>query len=229
MDDLDLVVTLDSDGEDRPVDIPRLLAPVLANPGNRLTLALAWRTKRHEPAKFLLLYFLYKLLFRVLTGISIRSGNFAAYRGAFARQVLVHPHFDLCYSATLVSLAIPTTKVPCERGERYAGRSQMTYSRLMMHGFRMLMPFVDRVAVRSLVAFSTLFGLGVVASFAVIGIRIFSDAAIPGWATSTLIGILTLSLLALANFVLLFVVFTQSRGVSLSSIEQLTSEPRRLS
>jgi len=229
MNDLDIVITLDSDGEDRPEDVPRLIAAVARTPTRQAPLALALRTKRQESTSFRILYLFYRILFRALTGTAIHSGNFAAYRGWFARHVLVHPHFDLCYSSTLVSLGIPVEYVRCERGKRYAGRSHMTNSKLLMHGFRMLMPFVEQIAVRALIAFSALFATGVVLSVVVIAIRLFTDAAIPGWATSTLIGIMTLSFLALANFVLLFVSFAQSRSVSLVNIERAAQNIEPLS
>jgi len=155
--DLDVVVTLDADGEDRPEDIPRLIAPLVAAPNNLAGLVLALRTKRHEPATFRVLYFFYRILFRSLTGVKMRSGNYAAYRGWLTRQVLTHPHFDLCYSSTLISLDIPVEYVPCARGSRYAGRPHMTYSKLLMHGLRMLMPFVEQITIRALIGFSALF------------------------------------------------------------------------
>jgi hypothetical protein len=78
----------------------------------------------------------------------------------------------------------------------------------------MLMPFVDRIAARALAFFVALFLLGALASAVIVGIRIFTDAAIPGWTTYTVLSLGTLSLLALGNFVVLFAVFSQSRLVS---------------
>src|SRR5258708_3708034 len=48
----DLVVTMDSDGEDQPEDVPRLLAPLLAAPEQRGLIALARRTRRKESLGF---------------------------------------------------------------------------------------------------------------------------------------------------------------------------------
>jgi len=219
LEDTDLVVTMDADGEDRPEDLPRLLAPLIESPQERRVLCVALRTKRRESVKFKVLYFFFRAMFRALTGSTVRSGNYAAYRGWLARRMLRHPYFDLCYSSSLVSLDIPVTSVPCPRGERYAGRSRMNAFRLFMHGLRMLMPFTDRIAVRALVAFSAVFGAGLAVSVAVVVIRVFTKAAIPGWATATLIGTLLISLVALSNFVVLFVVFSHSRGISLVGLE----------
>lgn len=225
--DSDMVITLDSDGEDRPEDLPLLIAPLLEDPADTRRVALARRTRRREGLAFKGLYLSFKMLFRLLTGLSVRTGNYAAYRGWLARHILFHPYFDLCYSSTLVSLNLPATFVPCERGTRYAGRSRMTYQRLFTHGLRMLMPFTDRIAIRALLAFSLTFAAGIIVSLSVLAVRLFTAAAIPGWATSTLLLVLILSFIALGNFVVLFAVFSQSRGISLANLEQRTVEQPR--
>jgi hypothetical protein len=226
----DLVVTMDADGEDRPEDLPRLLAPLITGPNERGILCVARRTKRSESLRFRILYIFFRTMFHTLTGTTVRSGNYAAYRGWLAQRMLSHPYFDLCYSSTLVSLDMAVTPVPCPRGDRYAGRSRMNLLRLFMHGIRMLMPFTDRIAVRALTAFSAMFGLGIILSLAVICIRLFTSAAIPGWATATLLGLLILSFVALGNFVVLFAVFSHSRGISLANLEEWNDEqPRKTS
>ncbi len=220
IDDADFVVTMDADGEDRPEDLPRLLEPLLDTPGDRKLLCVARRTKRSESVRFRVMYFFFRILFRTLTGVTVRSGNYAAYRGWLCRRMLRHPYFDLCYSSTLVSLDIPVTLVPCPRGTRYAGLSRMNLFRLFMHGVRMLAPFTDRIAIRAMTAFTAVFGIGILASLAVLGTKVFTSASIPGWTTTMLLGILVLSLNAVGTAVVLFAVFSHSRGISLSGLEE---------
>jgi glycosyltransferase involved in cell wall biosynthesis len=222
----DVIITMDADGEDRPEDLPRMIGMLVSKPDERGMLCVARRTKRSESLRFRILYFFFRAMFHTLTGTVVRSGNFAAYRGWLARRMLTHPYFDLCYSSTLVSLDMTVTTVPCARGTRYAGRSHMNMLRLFMHGVRMLMPFMDRIAVRALTAFSAMFGLGIIASLVVVGIRLFTNDSIPGWATATLVGLLILSFVALGNFVVLFAVFSHSRGLSLANLEEWNFEQR---
>lgn len=217
--DDDIVVTLDADGEDRPEDLPRLLAPLLDAKGPQ-RLALARRTRRRTSLRFKMMYLVFRVLFRLLTGTSVRTGNYAAYRGSLAKRMLLHPHFDLCYSSSLLTLNQDIEFVPCERGERYSGRSKMGFTRLFLHGLRMMMPFADRVAMRALILFTATFSLGVLLSLTVVAVRAFSDLAIPGWATSAIVGTLLLSFIALGNFITLFAVFSQSMGISLSGIDR---------
>jgi polyisoprenyl-phosphate glycosyltransferase len=222
--DSDIVVTMDSDGEDRPEDLTRLVQPLVAAPDARGKLCIARRTKRNESIRFRVLYLFFRAMFKALTGTTVRSGNYAAYRGWLARRMLSHPYFDLCYSSTLVGLDMATTPVPCPRGQRYEGQSHMNMLRLFMHGVRMMMPFIDRIASRALTAFSAMFALGITLSFVVVGIRLFTNLVIPGWATFTLLGLLILSFVALGNFVVLFAVFSHSRGLSLANLEHWDSD-----
>jgi hypothetical protein len=217
--DDDIVVTLDADGEDRPEDLPRLLGP-LADASESGRVVVARRTRRRTSLSFKAMYLVFRVLFRMLTGTSVRSGNYAAYHGWLAKRMLLHPHFDLCYSSSLLTLNREIEFVPCERGERYAGRSKMGFSRLFLHGLRMMMPFADRIAMRALILFTVTFTLGVLLSLGVLGVRLLTDAAIPGWATLTILAMLLLSFVALGNFITLFTVFSQSMGISLSDIDR---------
>jgi polyisoprenyl-phosphate glycosyltransferase len=223
-DDDDAVVTMDADGEDRPEDLPRLLAALDSTDGPERHVVLALRTKRHEPPAFKVLYRGFKLLFRALTGATVRTGNYAVLPGSVAKRVLLHPTFDLAYSSAILALDLPITYVACERGRRYQGESKMTYGKLAMHGLRMLMPFTDRIAIRALAAF-VLFGLlGVVLAVVVVCLKIFTTSSIPGWTSYLAVSALIVSLVALGNFVSLFVLFSQTRAVSLASIEDLTDD-----
>lgn len=220
--DEDAVVTLDADGEDRPEDLPRLLAKLREEPVGERRVVLALRTKRRESLAFKLFYRLFRVLFRSLTGATVRSGNFAAMPGSIAKRALLHPTFDLSYSSAILALDLPVSYVPCERGERYEGRSKMTYGRLAMHGLRMLMPFTDRIAIRALATFVFFGVLGAVLAAVVVGLKLFTDSSIPGWTSYIALGALIVSLVALGNFVSLFVLFSQTRAVSLANIEELT-------
>ena len=225
-DDEDLVVTMDSDGEDAPEDVPRLLEE-LVDAGSDRTVVLALRTGREESLRFKLFYACFKALFRTLTGTYVRSGNFIAYRGWVARRVLAHPAFDLCYSTTFVSLRLARRHVHCRRAVRYAGRSRMGFSKLVTHGISMLMPFVDRIAIRALLLFGSIVGLCAILGAAVVAVKLGTDKAVPGWATSTLLALTISSIVALGNVIVLFAVYSQSRGLSLSDLEDKDLGPTR--
>jgi hypothetical protein len=220
--DQDVVVTMDADGEDRPADIPRLMEALLRDPGNRRKIVLARRTQRHVSWAFKTLYFFFKLLFQGLTGLVVRTGNYAAYRGWAVRQVLPHPHFDLCYSSSLISLNLDASYVPCARGRRYAGESRMGYLKLIRHGISMLMPFLDRIAVRALLTFSATLalGLGLWMALALVSAR---SVAVPAWALGSALAVSVVSFVALGNLIVLFAIYAQSQSVALSRLDRAGS------
>jgi len=211
--DDDLVVTMDSDGEDQPADVPRLLQ-ALATDGTAL--ALAQRTKRSEPLRFRVMYLFFRVMFRVLTGTTVRSGNFAAQRADSLAATIHHPSFDLCYSSTLLALRRSTANVPCARGHRFAGSSRMNTYSLMAHGVRMLLPFSERIAVRTMFVASTslaaLFAFLVMVASGVFGSQ-------PGPAVySALIALATLFVGSFVAFVVLFSGFAQASAIAMKGI-----------
>lgn len=206
----DVVVTMDSDGEDQPADVPRLLAALQSSGA---ALVLAERTKRSEPLLFRVLYSMFRVFFRFMAGITVLSGNFAGQRGDSLKATVHHPSFDLCYSSTLLALRRATTTVPCARGRRFAGRSRMNTSSLIAHGIRMLMPFSERVAARmlvvaaaSFVAFATLL---VLAATSVI-------AGASAVALSAAAGVLFTT--TFISFLVLFSGFSQSSSVAMKGL-----------
>jgi len=176
----DMIVTMDSDGEDRPIDLSALLAPLMERKDNLHVVSVAKRTKRKESVQFKLMYFFYKIFFWTLTGKIIRNGNFAAMRGWFLKEVIFHPHFDQSYSSTFVSLPLQLFAVPIPRGDRYFGKSKMGLFGLITHGFRMLMPFSEKIAIRVIIfsalgfslAFATLAAGQIQLSFALVELSV---------------------------------------------------------
>jgi hypothetical protein len=211
--DDDVVVTMDSDGEDQPCDVPRLLRALDAD---TVALALAQRTKRSEPLRFRVMYVVFRIMFRVLTGTTIRSGNFAAQRGDSLAVTIQHPSFDLCYSSTLLALRRPTATVPCARGHRFAGSSRMNTYALMAHGVRMLLPFSERIAVRMMFVAATSAATLVVFLIMMAASLLGSPPGTAVW--SALVALLTVFAASFAAFVVLFSGFAQSSAIAMKGI-----------
>lgn len=216
--DDDIVLTLDSDGEDRPQDIPRLLAE-FGGESDPTTVVLARRTSRQTSIAFKLFYAAFKVSFRALTGTVIRTGNFAAYHGRVVRIIARHPYFDLAYSSALNALDLDVRFVPCARGSRYAGESRMNVQRLILHGLAMIVPFTDRVALRAMFLFGATVVLSMSLAATMLVLRLAGTGDVPDWTVYALLGLFMSALISLGNFVVLFVVFSQSQGVSLSGLE----------
>lgn len=208
-----LVVTMDSDGEDQPSDVPRLLAALTSG---KAVLAIAHRTQRFEPFQFRVMYILFRFVFRIVTGITVRSGNFAAQRADSLATTIHHPSFDLCYSSTLLALGRPTVAVPCARGKRFAGQSRMSTSALMAHGIRMLLPFSERIAVRMMFV-SAVSGAVLLGFLLMLGAGVVGKPPGPVFLSS--LGVLGgIFVASFAVFVVLFSGFSQTSATAMRGI-----------
>ncbi len=184
-------IVMDSDGEDRPEDIPRLLAALRESPAH---VVVARRARRSEGTLFKVFYVFYKALFHLLTGKPIGFGNFCVLPATFVSRLTWMPEIWNNLAAAITRSRLPIRQCSTDRGVRYAGQSRMNMVGLFIHGLSAVSVYSDIVFTRVLV-FS--FGLAAVtlASIAVVmGIRLFTDLAIPGWA-SYMVGSLVIVLM----------------------------------
>ncbi|MGE0711716.1 MAG: glycosyltransferase [Planctomycetota bacterium] len=166
-----VVVVMDSDGEDLPQDVPRLVQELEreAKPG----IVFAERRRRSEQLLFKTGYHTYRLLHRILTGIPVRVGNFSAVSGEILSQLVVVSELWNHYAAAVFQSRLPYRMIPTARGERLDGQSKMSFVGHVLHGLRALSVHGELVGVRLLVGSSLLFAL----TFAV-GV---AGAALLGW------------------------------------------------
>ena len=176
---IDACVVMDSDGEDTPQSIPRLLAAVRAE---GVDVAVAERAKRSEALTFQAFYAVYKRLFKLATGQVLRFGNFMALTPRALERMSGMQETSIHVAAAVVKARLRRADVPTDRGTRYAGQSRMNFPSLVLHGMRAVMVFADLVLTRmalALVAMAALVVLVVVAAFT----AKMLGAATPGWVT----------------------------------------------
>lgn len=176
---LSACVIMDSDGEDTPESIPGLLAAVAQS---SCDVAVAERAKRSETVTFKLFYFVYRRLFRVLTGQRLRFGNFMALAPiALERLSGMHETFTHV-AATTVKAKLRRADVPTDRGVRYAGQSKMNFPSLVLHGMRAVMVFSDLVLTRMALALVAMAAAVVAVVLGAVTMR-FLGMTTPGWVT----------------------------------------------
>lgn len=208
--EVSLLVVMDSDGEDRPQDIPALLAEYRAAPCSAVV---ARRTKRSEGAAFRLGYWMFKLFYRLLTGRAISFGNFMLLDAA-ALRILIH-RSELWHSlpGTLLRARIPHRLLPTARGSRYCGASKMNFAGLILHGLASISVFGDIALVRALMFTFLLTGLAGLGVLGVIAIRLFTSYAIPGWASGMVLALSIIGLQGvLSTMSLVFILLNHQRG-----------------
>jgi hypothetical protein len=192
----DAVLVMDADGEDTPDGALQLVRAFSASRRGSAKAIFAERSRRTESVTFRLFYLVYKALHLILTGIRVRVGNFSILPSACLSKLVVMSELWNHYAAAVFRSGIPLTTIPIPRGYRITGKSRMNFVSLVAHGISAISVFGDTVGVRLLVG--SIAGSVVIASgiIAVIVVRLFTNRAIPGWATYT-VGTLTVILIQL--------------------------------
>lgn len=186
----DAVVVLDSDGEDRPEDIPLLIKKCL----NTGKIVFAQRKKRQESLLFKTGYFIYKHIFRLLTGQRISFGNFSSVPSGKLKKIVSLNNIWNHYSGAIIHSKLSYDTVLLDRGKRYSGSSKMNFTSLVLHGLSSIAVYFDHLSVRIL-KFS-LYGLAVcfLGIAYILGQKLFTSTAVPGWASSLILIIMGIAL-----------------------------------
>jgi hypothetical protein len=195
------VVVMDCDGEDDPRDVPRLVRECVANEGQKIIFAA--RTRRTESLAFRFFYRFYRLIHFLLTGVKVRVGNFSVIPSPVLKRLVAVSDLWNHYAAAVHKARLPMVLVPTQRGTRLEGQSQMNLVALVVHGLSAMAVFGDRIGVRLLIVVSLGMVLAGGALMGVVGIRLLTTLAIPGWATYVS-GILLLMLTQMLLIVLVF-------------------------
>jgi hypothetical protein len=193
---------MDSDGEDDPKDVPRLIRECVAHRGEKIVFAA--RTKRSEGWTFTLFYHLYRLVHFLLIGIRVRVGNFSIVPPQALKRLVAVSELWNHYAAAVHKAKLPMEIIPSERGTRLEGPPRMDMVSLVVHGLSAMAVFGDRIGVRLLIVVSSGMVLTVTAVAIVIGVRLVTDLAVPGWATYAT-GLLFVMLLQMLLVILVFV------------------------
>lgn len=204
------VVVMDGDGEDLPEAISKLLDHGRQSPSP--VIVFAQRGKRSEPLWFRMGYRAYRFVHYLLTGRTLEVGNFSVVPFSLLGRLMSVSEIWNHYAAAVFHARLPVATLSVDRGRRLHGRSHMNPVALVVHGLSAISVFGDTVGVRILMVLGVLMLLLTSGLVAVVYVRLFTSAAIPGWAT-TAAGILALLLMNLFSLAMMFVLFvTQSRS-----------------
>lgn len=166
--DAQAVLVMDSDGEDKPEDAATLIERYLANPQQAI---FAERRRRFDGRVFAVGYHLFRLVHWVLTGISVRIGNFSILPRAAAGAIVLTSESWSHYAASAVKARIPMARVPMDRGRRVAGKSKMTLVGLVSHGLSAVSVFRELVGTRLILA-SVIASIGGAGLLALLGVLV---------------------------------------------------------
>jgi polyisoprenyl-phosphate glycosyltransferase len=204
------VIVMDADGEDKPEDIPELIARYEKSGGTKAVFAK--RSKRTTGLVFKSSYHLYKIVHRVFAGFRVEVGNFSIIPFQYVHRLVVAPDLWNHYAAAVFKSRIPFDKIPLDRGHRIAGKSSMNFTSLVIHGLSAISVFSDRVGVRLLIASIAMIILTSLGLCSVVLAKLFTGMAIPGWASVIAGGLFIILLQALTMSLFFIFIALYSRN-----------------
>jgi polyisoprenyl-phosphate glycosyltransferase len=149
--ELDYVILMDGDGEDRPEELKLLVGKVLSEPD---TSVVAKRVKRSEGFLFQSLYYIHKYLTLLTTGKLINFGNYSCLTKTDLKILSTKASLWSSFSGSLKKYIKKYNEIKSLRGMRYFGPSQMSLLKLIVHSFSIIAVFKYRVFLISFILIS---------------------------------------------------------------------------
>jgi hypothetical protein len=187
----DLVLIMDSDGEDSPGDVPELIKELKSG---EYDFACATRKSRQTDFTFKIGYFGFQLLTRILTGIYVRYGTFSVSRREILQKTVKNDAFSQSFVGGLMATPNKKVMVNCNRGKRRYGESNMNKNNLIVHGLRILLALSPTISGRLLftTVVSTIFSIFII--FGVVIAKML-NLVTPGWTTVVVVGLIEILIL----------------------------------
>ena len=146
--DVDYVIPMDGDGEDRPEEIRPLIEKAKEYPDTVIT---ANRIKRSEGFLFKFCYLIHKYLTFVFTGQSIKFGNYTCLTKSAVDKMSKEAATWSSFSGSLSKVVKDRRSVPSIRGSRYFGTSKMSFINLLKHSLSIAAVYKFTVLIRSII------------------------------------------------------------------------------
>jgi hypothetical protein len=146
--DVDYVIPMDGDGEDRPEEIRQLIEKAKEYPDTVIT---ANRIKRSEGLLFKFCYLIHKYLTFVFTGRLIKFGNYTCLTKSAVDKMIKEAATWSSFSGSLSKLVKDRKSVPSIRGPRYFGPSKMSFISLLKHSLSIVAVYKFTVLIRSII------------------------------------------------------------------------------
>ena len=144
--DFDILILMDGDGEDRPIEIRDLIDKAISTPN---TSVVAKRVKRSEGLFFQLLYQIHKIITYIFSGKNINFGNYSCLTKKDVKKIHAEASLWSSYSGTVKKKLEKLSEINSIRGLRYYGPSQMSFFKLLIHSFSIIAVFKYQVFLRS--------------------------------------------------------------------------------
>ena len=139
---LDYVILMDGDGEDKPEELKFLINKILSEPDISVV---AKRIKRSEGPLFQSLYYIHKYLTFLTTGKLIDFGNYSCLTKNDLVILSTKASLWSSFSGSFKKYIKRYNSINSFRGIRYIGPSQMSLFKLIVHSLSIIAVFKYRV------------------------------------------------------------------------------------
>lgn len=142
------IVIMDSDGEDDPAKISKLVKKANQNDG---AIIFALRKKRLETFFFQLLNKFRLLITFLLTGKYLNFGNFSAFSNKNLKNLIKNKNLSIAYCSGVLKNHHKIDLVPIPKRKRYHGISKVSFFFLIKHSINIISIFYLQVFLRTTV------------------------------------------------------------------------------
>jgi hypothetical protein len=146
--DLDYLILMDGDGEDRPEEIKLLVEKAISISDISVV---AKRVKRSEGYFFQFLYQVHKIITLIFTGKNINFGNYSCLTKKDIKFLSSKKSLWSSFSGSIKYHIPKLNSINSIRGVRYFGPSKMSLFKLGIHSLSIISVFKSIVFVRSLI------------------------------------------------------------------------------
>jgi len=213
-DDITHLLIMDSDGEDKPQDITRLLDKCKTEENK---IVFAKRKKRKESFLFRALHFIYKKIFKILIGKELDFGNFSCLSKANLNKIVNINNLQTHYSAAILRSKIPYNKIDCEKGFRIEGSSKLNFWKHFAHALMSLSVFVDLIAIKFF--FISLIGivLSIISAVIIFLMKFYYSQMLLGLTSNILLSLAIILIVLFLISLFSLIIFLNNKNQSYSS------------
>lgn len=139
------ITVMDSDGEDNPKEVPKMLNNAIKHPNHVVT---SNRKKREEPYLVIILYKLHLLFTFIFTWKWISFGNFTTFNKKNIKNLFSDNSSWYAHSASVIKNC-NLIRIYSKREKRYFGKSNLGLFALIEHSLRINVVFFKTILISS--------------------------------------------------------------------------------
>lgn len=175
----DGLILMDADLQDAPELVPELVRRWQSG----LKSVQVARTRRGESGWFRICHFVFSRVFHRLSGLRSDVGIFGIYDRTVVQAIRSYPERLRYIPGIVSSVGFPRDYLPAPRNKRARGESRVGFPGLLRLGFLAWLSY-SSIPIHIITGVGFVISLcALIAALVVIGVRLLTEMAIPGWAS----------------------------------------------